>query len=323
MNYEGGDSIYHLDNYPEILYHLKSISTICKRESSGWYSIFCPYCDDSVRKLNPRHGHFHISSTYPYCHCFRCGKRISLYQFLIDTRFTNQQIIESLKKGSDFIYDRSSKIKSDKKYEITELKSKLISYYNWFSLTYPEQYKICIDYINKRCYEINPIKFFVMPSYENSQVGIRFLNYDGHIVTTRLINSNIRYVNPNVKRLYYFQNFNQIDSYNNIVICEGAIDLINLYNYYTNFRKLDSFYLSFGGNNYKKIITDLINTYLLIDKVTFHVVFDKGLKFMSRMQSSILYIVNELNPEINVQFYLPKLSKDVSECMLLDNITGG
>ena len=97
--------MFNIEQYDEIIIHLKSISSVFKKESSGWYSIFCPYCDDAVRKLNPKHGHFHLAPSYPYGHCFRCGIKVGLDKLLIDTKFQNVQIIKSLQARTGFIHN--------------------------------------------------------------------------------------------------------------------------------------------------------------------------------------------------------------------------
>jgi hypothetical protein len=163
--------------------------------------------------------------------------------------------------------------------------------------------------------------FNIIPVMHENNVAVQFLNYYGKIVTTRLIyNSYIRYIIPKDKQFYYFQNFIDIDEYDNIVITEGAFDLINLYNYQPLFNNKTSFYLSLSGNNYKGLVTELINTYLLIGRYNIHVVLDNGLKFLDQMTRSMNIIVNELNPEIKLNFYLPTHTKDVSECMSLTQL---
>ena len=313
--------MFVLEQYDEIILHLKTISSVFKRESSGWYSIFCPYCDDAIRKLNPKHGHFHLAPSYPYGHCFRCGIHVGLDKLLYDTKFTNIELIKKLRIRSGFTYGNVRKFKSDSSISESELYKKFIDYYNWFYNNYPNELNQFKEYINIRCYDINPIKFFIMPVIYNGQIAVQFLNYDGQLVTTRTIfNSEMRYIIPKIKHFYYFQDFSNIDEYNNIIITEGAFDLINLNNYYLDFDNQTSFYLALSGNNYKGLIIELITNYLMIGKYNIHVVLDNGLKFLDQTIKSIISTSNELNPEINNSFYLPKYSKDVSECMALIKI---
>ena len=144
------------------------------------------------------------------------------------------------------------------------------------------------------------------------------MNYNGESISARNITGKHRYQILGSRKYYYFQNIMNIDRYKNIVITEGTFDLINLYNYYYAFK--DSFFVSIGGNNYKGIIVDLINSFLLVGKYNIRVVFDKGLKFQDRIISSIVNQSNILNPEMTFEFFLPTLSKDVSEIMMLEKL---
>lgn len=310
--------MFVLDNYSEIILHLKNISRIFKKESSGWYSMFCPFCDDAVRKANPRHGHFHVSPTYPFAHCFRCSTKIGLYELLTRTGFQNQEILEIIKKIGNFTYSHVKKIKSPKQMDNKKLLEKIKEEYNIFSNKYPKEFNIYTDYVYKRCLNINPIQFYMCPTIESNNVGVRFLNYDGNIVTIRLINSTMRYKITSIRYPYYFQDISKLFDYNDIVIVEGAFDAINLYYYYPLFN--NAFFIAIGGNHYSKIATNIISNYLLIGKYNVHVVFDQNLKKLQSIIRSITTTSNQLNTEIQTYFHLPVLSKDVSECMFLKQI---
>ncbi len=309
--------MFNIELYPEIIIHLKSISSRCYKHSSGWYEIFCPYCNDATRKLNPKHGHFHVAPTYAFAHCFRCGTQIGLHQLLLDSGFTNLDIIKKLQQNSGFTYNKQTKIKSKK--NNINLKEKIKEQYDYFfkhNLKHLNEFK---NYIEHRCFEINPIDFYLLPILDkNNQLGVYFLNYDGNHVTTRLIFGNMRYLNSQERNAYYFQDLNTIDEFENIVITEGSFDLINLYNYSPYFK--NAFYISIGGNNYKGAIIDIIMNYLLIGKYNIHIVFDQGLPFLEKIINTTKSSINILNPEIKNYFYLPILTKDVSECMLLSRI---
>lgn len=310
--------MFVIDSYPEIIMHLKALSTIFKKESSGWYSMFCPYCDDAVRKPNPRHGHFHVAPTYPFAHCFRCGTKVGLHKLLIDTGFKDARIIKKLKSVGSFTYSHSKGIKSNKQYSEGVLFEKLKEQYSAFYDRYPNGLEIYYSYIYERCVDVNPIRFYMVPTMESNILGVRFLNYDGNIVTTRLINSAIRYKNPTIRHPYYFQDISKLFDYKDVVIMEGAFDAVNLYCYYPKFK--DAFFLAIGGNNYSGTATELITNYLLIGHYNIHIVLDQGLQRMKKIINTTNNIINQLNTEIHTAFYLPTVSKDVSECMFLNQI---
>lgn len=311
--------MFDINNYQDILIHIQSTLKRCKPNSSGWIETFCPYCDDAIRKFNPSHGHFHISPTYPFCHCFRCSKRIGLRQFLIDIGYTNAEVLNSLKSFSNFTYNKSKITGITVGTSLETTYKKLKEPYDYFI----QQNNISLlnqvyEYIYGRCLDIDPVKFFLYPYINNNILQVRFMNYNGEVLFGRNLTGKDRYQIIGKRKYYYFQNLLNIDKYENIVITEGGFDAINLYNYYYPFK--NSFFIAVGGSNYKGVITDLINSFLLIGKYNFSVVFDRGLKFQDTIIKSIVTQCNLLNPEVTFEFYLPSLSKDVSELMLLEKL---
>jgi len=319
--------MFNIENFPEILMHLKSSSQIFKRNNRGWYEMFCPYCDDAVRKFSPKHGHFNISPNDPFAHCFRCGGIVGLYKLLIDTNFQNVELITYIQKISNITYSKTGTSKFNKigqeKDKIINVKTKIIQQYEWLNNNHPDLFEHFKNYIYSRCLDINPIKFLMVPSLFYNNLQLKFLNYSGDIITTRNINSSSsKYIiDKGSKKYYYFQDVFDIDMYKNIIITEGAIDLVNLYNYYYPFK--NSFFISIGGNNYNGAVIDIINSYLLIGRYSINIVFDYDiLKRVKKITNIILRNANKLNPEIDINFYYPLNSKDVSEIMLLDQIGG-
>lgn len=316
--------MFNIEDYPDIIFHLKSISNICSKENSGWYSIFCPYCDDATRKFNPRHGHFHISSSYTFCHCFRCGKRVSLYNLLVDTKFKNEEILSKIKAIGNFTYNHQKTILYEKQTEINKLYSNLLKSYIWMQCNKPNELHIIKKYLEKRFLEINPIPFLIHPTlYNNKEPAIQFFNFSGYSVVTRLINNpSMRYINKNKNQLYYFQDILSIDEKQNIIITEGPIDLINAYNYCNIFNRDNSFYIAINGIHYKKSIIDIINNFLLIGKYNISIIFDQNVKNLNSIILTTKNACNELNPEIHLQCFKPIVSKDISECMNIEQIWG-
>lgn len=322
--------MFNVADYPEIIMHIKSIAgRVYDVNSAGWHGCFCPFCDDATRRFNPTHGHFWIASTFPFCHCFRCGVKVSLYNFLSHTGFQNQKILSHLYKLSKISYNgdstRATSFERKQVASVDQTLMKLKQTYVNIQQNHPAEYVQFKNYVNSRCLEINPIKFLLYPQiYFNKEgkktTSVAFINFDGQFVTSRSISQTKSryYKKSGGKQFYFFQNINNIDMYQTIVICEGAFDLINLYNYYPQFK--NAFYIAIGDSNYKGLITNLINTFLLIGEYDIKIVFDKGVKRLQSLKYNILSVTNILNPQIKIEMFEPTLSKDVSELMLLNRI---
>lgn len=317
--------MFNIEQYPSILLHFKSLSRIFKRHSSGWYEIFCPYCDDATRKANPNHGHFNLSPDAPFGHCFRCGAAYSLYKILIDTGFKNNKILDEISKFGNITYNSSKKIKFNSIDNQDLLTYKLIDILTNFKQKYFKDYLKFEDYIYKRCFEIDPVEYLLIPNYVQNNLTVKILNKSGKTVTNRFIessNPSKRYFIPNDKPLYYFQNIENIIEYENIIICEGAFDLINLHKYNNTFNRYDSFYISIGGSNYKTAIQSIVSNFLLIGNYTINIVLDNDrLDYLDQLSQSIIQSTIILNPQLEFNFYKPSLFKDVSDCCLIELIS--
>lgn len=299
--------MFDIKEYPEILLHIKTVSKICKPNTSGWYECFCPYCDDATRKSNPQSGHFHLSPSFPFAHCFRCGTKVSLEKYLIDIGFRDESILNSLKKFPTFTYSaRTNIINYSSSFNIYDvIKSR---YDNFISSNYSE-FKKFRKYIYSRCLDINPIEFLLVPNISDNILQIQFLNRSGEISNTRNLFHKIRYLSH--KKYYFFQDISKIDTFESITISEGAFDLINLFKYNPLFK--DNFFISIGGINYHNLVSDIISNFLLIGKYTINVVFDQGVFNIKKRIKTIQNRGNILNPNILFNFYIPTLSKDVSD----------
>lgn len=310
--------MFNIEQYPSILFHFKNKSRIFRKNNSGWYEMFCPYCDDATRKANPNHGHFNLASEYPFAHCFRCGYRSGLLKVLIDTGFTDTAVLEDLAKHGNIIYNTNKKINISSLSIQKQLSFKLINHIHEFMHKDIKNFLIWKDYINYRCDDIDPIYYNLVPNYISNNLVVQILNSSGKIVTNRFINNNEkRYFIPPEKPLYYFQDINNIITHKNIIFCEGAFDLINLHRYST-FE--DGFYIAIGGSNYKQTVCSVISNFLLIGNYCINVVFDKNVE---RKESLIDYISRSaiiLNPMLEFKFYEPLLYKDVSDCIFLTEL---
>lgn len=302
------------EQYPEIITHLKSISKRYNKHSSGWIEIFCPWCDDAIRKTNPSHGHLYISPTNSFVHCFRCGAKSNLEKLLVDTNFKNNKILKLLKKTGNISYRSYKTIQSPK---IDNIQKHIKTYNKSFPKDKFQQFQ---NYIYSRCLNINSTKFYLLPIFYQNQLMVQFLNSNGSIVGNRFISKSKRYLNSKERHLYFFQDINNIDKYDFITLAEGAFDIINLFNYCHYFNNDKTFYVAICGCDYKSTITTLITNYLMIGKYQINIVFDNGIQYLKQITHQILFTINELNCEIKIQFYLPLIAKDVSDVMLIKQI---
>lgn len=300
---------------PEIISHLKTISKRYYKHSSDWIEIFCPWCDDAIRKVNPNHGHLYISPDGSFVHCFRCSTKSSLEKLLRDTGFKNAEILQLLKKTGNIHYQSSKTIQTSK---IKNIQNLIDNHYNYFPKDKLQQFN---DYIYQRCLSINPKEFYLLPILYQNKLMVQILNSNGQIVANRFIShSKQRYLNSKERYLYFFQNINYIDEQQSIVLAEGAFDIINLFNYSSIFNNTETFYVGICGSDYKSTLTTLTTNYLMIGKYKINIIFDKGVHFLNQLINRIRFTVNELNCEINLQFYLPRIGKDVSDVMLIEQI---
>ena len=307
--------MFYPEQYPEVIAHLKSISKRYYKHSSGWIEIFCPWCDDAIRKTNPSHGHLYISPTNSFVHCFRCGTKSNLEKLLVDTNFQNSKILNLLKKTGNISYQSSKIIQSP-------IISNIQKHIETHNIHFPkDQFQQFKKYIYYRCLNINPTKFYLLPIFYQNQLMVQFLNSNGMIVGNRFISKSKRYLNSKERHLYFFQDINNIDEYEFITLAEGAFDTINLFNYCQIFNNDETFYVAICGSDYKSTITTLITNYLMIGKYNINIVFDQGISFLNQIINRILFTVNELNCEITVHFYLPSMGKDVSDVMLINRIS--
>ena len=103
--------MFDIKQFPEIISHLQFYSSVFT-DKGNELIVFCPYCDDATRKVNPTHGHCYIANNMPVFHCFRCGASGSLVRLLIFTGFENTDIIEYLSKISNYKGIKSTYVKT-------------------------------------------------------------------------------------------------------------------------------------------------------------------------------------------------------------------
>ncbi|RLA78150.1 MAG: hypothetical protein DRG78_15780 [Epsilonproteobacteria bacterium] len=314
--------MFNLNNFPDIVFHIKSFSKIFKLSGGNeWVQVLCPYCDDSTRhgRTSQSHGHMYLSISFPFFICHRCSMQGGLLKLLHDSHFKNTKILDELKTYSNtFTHSAKYNISNDR---LLNFKSQIeLNYSNFKSRHYNN--KIRYDnYIYSRILDANPLDFYLEPNIIENKLVCSISNFNGKKISARYIDpNNLRYFIYNSNRdFYYFQDISKLMSYKSIVLCEGAFDLINLYNYSTEF-STDAFYISIGGSNYTKIIIFLLNNYLLLSQHNINIVFDKNVIEKEKIIYSIRALTAYLNPKINNFFYEPTLTKDVSELMFLRSI---
>jgi len=256
----------------------------------------------------------------PFAHCFRCGKKVGLGQYLTYTNFPDKNLIRYLDKISKVSYVGTyTRFSSTNTHHHSATYVKLLNQHQTLYTQNYEKYTLYMQYLYERCLDIDPIMYYMSPNInKHGELQVAFYNSDGHYVTARNVENKTRYDAQKNKKLYYFQTINKITEYQHIVICEGQFDAVNLHLYSPFFK--NGFFLALGGSNYTGIITDLIMSFLLIGKYTIHVVFDQNVYRAIDIMDILNKKSNILNPKISFKFYYPIITKDVSDLMMLQQI---
>jgi len=284
--------------------------------SSGWIEVFCPFCNDATRKHNPSHGHLYMVIESNYFNCFRCSEVGSVVKLLDKYNIHDQEVNRKLSslRYSDISYSKVQIIATG--VDMRQLHSKIMETY---SKTDKGVFQTFYKYMTQRCFDIDIVKYLAKPTIQDGYTGCLFTNASNQFITTRLINHPTkRYSNADHKPMYYFQDIRTMIDSEQIVMCEGVFDIINLSNHYYDFK--DSFYVAINGNQYAPAVRKLIYSYLMIGSYTVSIVFDTGLFREDQLIKQLLYTIQKLNPRITLKIYKPILSKDSSEFMCLNQI---
>lgn len=311
--------MYHIDQYPDIIYHLKNNSTIFK-DKGDHYMMFCPYCNDATRKTNPEHGHLYVSKSLPVFYCQRCGTGNSILALLYDTDFHQKDIIQELKQFTNFRSIKDHLIHTG----VNRVKDaqKIYQYLNekWMKMYMENQqdyYKIN-NYLKERLGNVNVGKFLIYPDFvspvsNHNELSCCFLNYRGLFTTARFIesNTNWRFFKNKQGEVYHFQPYD-FDKYKTIVITEGVFDVINLALFNNKFSLNSTFYLAMLDKKYTSTVKNLIIAHLLLGEYDINLIFDNevnvdNIKFQSQN------IINTFNNSITINYWKPEITKDVGE----------
>jgi len=310
--------VFDLNKIQPVLEHLKQISPNMFRViSQGEIIIHCPFCDDALRKKALSHGHLYLSTSIPVFSCFRCNSSGTLLTLLLQTGFDDQDVLKYISSfikinfTKDYFRTRRKMMHAPR---FSYLKKELLKYTSNFKKNYYNQYVEYDNYIKSRIGpDINPTTFLISPLIYKNNTTCRFTNYIGENVAIRYFNnvSNRRYVlNKDTSNLYYFQDINK--EINNITICEGPFDIINLYLYSDLFK--NNVFISINGKNYVNNIERLVIMYYLIDELQINIVFDKD---NYQKYKKILYMLEKIiqiyNAKIWINAYKPLVGNDVAD----------
>ena len=317
--------MYDINKFPQILYHLKNISNIFADKGSH-INMFCPFCNDATRKPNPSHGHCYISKELPVYYCHRCGEAGTIMKLLFYTEFDDIDTINQLKGFikfnfvKDYVYQ-----KVEKKVDYRDL-IKFINYkINNINHDHLSKFE---DYVNYRLGHINYGKFLLYPDFikpfektDYQLLSACFNNSLNQFIEGRFINpiQKMRYNKNKQNYQYFFQNWD-FERINEIVITEGAFDLLNIYLYENKFNK-DTFYLSMSGKRYITVLESLIYQELLLKSCRIHIIFDNDNKYMNSTINKCKNLVNTINTDIDIFGWKPyNLFKDVGQYPILTKI---
>jgi len=299
---------FKIDKFPQIHYHLKNISKNMFVDKGSHYMMFCPFCNDATRKPNPSHGHLYLSKEIPVYFCHRCDSAGSILKLLIETNFDDLDTINQLKSyvKYNFIKDhlyQKPKHKTNYYDTINFVKNKI------FNLE-PQELEKFNEYLKLRLGTINYSKFLIYPNYlkpykklSYGLLSVCFNNRENDFIEGRFINpiNNIRY-QRNDKAIYYFQNWD-FENINNIVISEGAFDLLNVY-IYTNYFK-NGFYLAMSGKRYLSILEKILYQELLFKSCQINLIFDNDNKYIESTLWKCKTLVKTINTNIDIIGWVP------------------
>ena len=303
--------MFDITKLPPIINHLKTISAYYK-EQGGEIIMFCQYCDDATRQ-KANHGHLYVSKTAPVFNCFRCSSSGNLIRLLIDTGFSDDEILNYL---AQFIKYKTVKDYYKTKKKITKLKQIQddITRKNLeFERTYPDKFEIYRSYLFSRLGLVDFSQFLISPSFFNNKLSCTFTNSDNEDVALRLIEpyKDYRYhLNQDTSTKYYFQEKN-FEKYSRIVLAEGPFDILNLHLYNDKFK--NSYYIALNGKKYSGAMESLIMEEFLVGEVQFDLVFDNDVSNYKTYLYRAKLLAKQYNPNIQIKGWKAIIGKDTGD----------
>ena len=313
------------EKFEKLKEDIKKINGVCYFGNTDLITL-CPKCEIERYNTSRNHGHLYISKTEPIFRCFRCDYKGIIPFILNEYKLNFNEYFDS-----DLLKNNWSKTSVDK-FVNKEVNSNIIikDNINIKDVDYNKDNKI--NYLKERIYKYESIDksniiFDIVSFLEYNNIEhniseqiLSYLNtnFIGFLCTRKstLICRNIepsskfRYYNINLKKIFFkdFYSKELNKNSNNILLCEGIFDLLNIINndnlqtFINNFRIISSAL----NNNY---VHSLISTldYVKIPYVNNVVVFsDKDVIEEDYMK---LYFNNSFN---NLTLYYNELSKDFS-----------
>lgn len=313
--------MFNLKKIYPVVNHLKSISGVYN-DSGGEVCVFCPFCDDATRRVNPSHGHMYLSIDSPVYYCHRCNSSGTLIKFLLVTGFDDEDVIKYI---SSFIFHGTIRdihlwSTTTIDYSKHNIRKMILKKDDLFRREYPDQYHQFREYIYNRLGSINYNYFLIYP--ENIEFGKQqtytklccsFSNYDGQLVTSRIVNTTNKFRYKDVKDAIYFFQRRDFEKYQRIVLTEGTFDVINLYLYNNIFDKDNTMFISVNGKKYINTIERLIFEELLIGEFEINLIFDDDVHNHKSYLFRANMLARQYNPNIIIRGWKPLISGDVGE----------
>lgn len=313
-----------VEKFEKLKDDINKINGLCYFGNTDLITL-CPKCERDRYNTSRNHGHLYISKTEPIFRCFRCDYKGIIPFILNEYKLNLEDYFDS-----DLLKMNWSKTSVDK-FQNKEINSDIIIRDNTAKdEDYNKDNKI--KYLSSRIYKfeeidksdiIFDIKSFLEYNNIQHQIKDNLLqyinsNFIGFLCTRKstLVCRNIdpeskfRYYNVNLKRIFFkdFYSKELNKNSNNILLCEGIFDLLNIINndklqsFLNNFRIISSAL----NNNY---VHSLISTldYVKIPYANNVIVFsDKDVIEEYYMN---LYFNNSFN---NLTLYYNELEKDFS-----------
>lgn len=296
--------MYDLKKITPVLRHLNKVSPNMYTDMGSEIQIHCPFCDDAQRPHASNHGHLYLAINAPVFNCFRCGTSGTILRLLLETGFTDDDVIKYISSfiRYNFIKDYSKKVSTSYK-QIQNLYINNTTKVVEFKKNNIDLFKTFQKYIINRIGNVDYNTFFIHPIMLENSLCCGFNNSDNEFITARIISkSKARYINSKENYLYYFQP-NNFEIYNQIVIGEGPFDIIPLYLFSNKFK--NCLFISIGGKKYLSTIEYLITRFILIGKYEIHLIFDSDFKLPNLTLNRCKFLVEKYNSDILVKGYTP------------------
>lgn len=291
--------------------------------------IRCPKCGDSKKNLSK--ARLYISKEYPVFICFNCGYSGSILRLFSDnnneldeTNYKKYINIDNLQfeyKDKDYYSKKNELIVKEVNNEINQYQiDYLFSRFGEFNLEKLNFLKNKLifnidyiwDHISRNYVSYDSWLYATYTQLKNNSIG--FMSYNNNKVGFRVIKGDKRYINMSLNSKEYFSDYFaffkeeyciQYGKPLNVVIAEGAFDILNIY--LKNLEDAD-FYIAAQSNNYNQIMKFLLTN---TDKYYFNLNFYIDQDFNDDV---LKYFYNDNNKYIHsMRIYFNSQGKDFGE----------